>query len=154
MGDVGCGLQHGVLHVLQGDLCFTVHPHEGAQLPHHGCIMGCRGINLCSNLEHIFFLPLHWPWGLQGGFSHIFSFLSPFTLLQWIFLLNYVFPPLLMCSSSSRSHLEPPGIGSVRHGGSLWELLTEVTPVFPLYQNLAMKTQSIIPCNSPRNMEM
>jgi len=34
--------------------------------------------------------------------------------------------------ASSGSVLEPAGTGSVRHWGSCWQLLTEVTPIAPL----------------------
>ena len=46
--------------------------------------------------------------------------------------------------ASGGSILEPAGTGSVRHGGSFWQLLTEshpCTPHHPPYQNLAMQTQ-------------
>jgi len=44
-----------------------------------------------------------------------------------------VLPPLLMgsASASSRSVLEAAGIGSIGHGESFWQLLTEDTPVAP-----------------------
>ena len=35
-------------------------------------------------------------------------------------------------SASGGSVLDPAGTGSVRHGGSFWQLLTEATPVAPL----------------------
>ena len=43
--------------------------------------------------------------------------------------------------ASGGSVLEPAGIGSIRHRGSFWDLLTEATPVAPRYQNLATQTQ-------------
>jgi len=45
-----------------------------------------------------------------------------------------VLPPLLMGSAlaSGVSVLEPAGIESVGHRGSLYQLLTEATPVAPL----------------------
>jgi len=43
--------------------------------------------------------------------------------------------------ASSGSVLELAGTGSVRHGGSFWQLLTEATFIAPRYQNLAMQTQ-------------
>lgn len=135
MGNGEWGLQHGVLHVLQVNLCFTVDPHAGAQLPHHGCTMGWRGINLCSSTWNTFsssFFPLT----LQGCCSHIFWDLSLAAVLQQIFPLNCVIlevlPPLLIVLPSNRSHLEYPGFGFVRRGGSFWELL-------PLY-SLTTKT--------------
>ncbi|KAJ7410641.1 centrosomal protein 57 [Willisornis vidua] len=42
------------------------------------------------------------------------------------------------------SVLEPARIGSVGHGGSFHQLLTEVTAVAPLYQSLAMQTPNAL----------
>jgi len=42
--------------------------------------------------------------------------------------------------ASGGSVLESAGIGSIRHGGSCWHLLTEATPVAPCYHSLAMQT--------------
>jgi len=43
--------------------------------------------------------------------------------------------------ASGGSVLEPAGTGSIRHGGSFWQLLTEAVPVAPHYQNLATQIQ-------------
>ena len=56
-------------------------------------------------------------------------------LLQWFSLLKHpipeALPPSLMglALTSVRSALEPAGVGSIRHGGRFWQLLTEDTPI-------------------------
>ena len=66
--------------------------------------------------------------------SHI---LTPLFSCSFIALLKYVIPEVLPLSlidsalASSRSVLEPAGIGSIRHRGSFWQLLTEATPIAP-----------------------
>jgi len=58
-----------------------------------------------------------------------------------------VLRPWLMSSpsASGRSILEAAGIGSIRHGGSFWQLLTEAAPVAsPHNQNPATQTQHIL----------
>lgn len=44
--------------------------------------------------------------------------------------------------SSGGSLLELSGIGSLRHVGNSWKVLTEAIAVAPHYQNLAIQTQS------------
>jgi len=73
--------------------------------------------------------------------SHILSPLSGYSsagsptplplLLKYV--IAEVLPPLLMglALASSGSVFEPAGIGSIRHGGSFLQLLTEATPVSP-----------------------
>lgn len=45
--------------------------------------------------------------------------------------------------------MEPTGIVSIRHKGSFWQLLREVTLVAPHYQDFATQTQSSIPKARP-----
>jgi len=100
-----------------------------------------RENSLLQHLENVLPLPLHWPWYLQTCFSHIVSLLSlncHFSQ-QFFFLplLNYVItealPPSLigLALASSGSILELAGTGSIRHGGSFSQLLTEATPIAP-----------------------
>ena len=49
---------------------------QGTSLPHHGLHHGLRGKALLRRPEHLLPLLLHWPWGLQSCFSHIFSLCS------------------------------------------------------------------------------
>jgi len=65
------------------------------------------------------------------------SLLSLAEVVQQFFSLCVIteaLPPLLMgwALASGRSILESAGFGSVEHGGSLWQLLTEATLVVPL----------------------
>jgi len=75
----------------------------------------------------------------------------PLHSLGVFFLLNYVIPealpPLLMglALASGGSILEPTGTGSVRHGGSFWELLTEATPVAPPLPKPCTQTRNTTP---------
>lgn len=146
MGNAGSSMG---FHVLQMHLCFTVDPHAAASpWLHHGLQ---RNKSLLQHLEHVFFLPLHWPWGLQSCCCHIFSLLSPSTVLQWIFPLNYVIldvlPPLLQDLASS---IFPLGLA----WGKLLGASHRNHPLFPHYLNLAMQTQSTIAQNISRNMQM
>ena len=121
------------------------------------CSTGCRGKSLLWCLEHL--LPLlQWPWCLQGCLPHIFFILSPATvpILQFFSFLNYVIPEALpsltgSALASSRSVSEPAGVGSIGHGGSFWQLLTEAAPVVPHSQNLPTQTQytSIMKAEDP-----
>jgi len=111
---------HGLLQGLQGN-----------NLPHHGLLQGLQG-NLCSG-----------PWSTSSpsffsclGVCRVVSltFLSLshcvfFPLLKY--LISEVLPLSLIGSASvsSGSILELADIGSIRHGGSFWQLLTEATPV-------------------------
>jgi len=109
-------LWRGVLHRLQGNLCSSA---WSTSSPSFFNDLGvCRVVSLAS--------------------SH--SSLSTAPSQQFFFppLLNYfipeVPPPLLMGLALARSGsiLERAGIGSIRHRGSFWQLLTEATPVAPL----------------------
>jgi len=102
-------------------------------------IMSCKG-RLCSGISNTsspsFFTHL----GVCRVVSFIVSFLSldcPFTA-GFFPLLKYVItealPPSLigLALASSRPILELTGIGSIRHGGSFSQFLTEATPIAPL----------------------
>lgn len=98
----------------------------GAQLPHRGLPPRLQG-NLCSGGWSTS-SPSFTVGGLQGCFSHLFS-LPSHSCCTFFSLLKYVgreVPPALLMGSglaSSGSVLEPSGTGSVRHGGSFWNLL-------------------------------
>ena len=107
----------------------------------------------------------------------MFSLLSLSCCCTVVFLhfLKYVItealPPSLMGSAlaSRRSILDPAGIGSIRHGGSFWHLLTEATlaapplpkpchanPIHHVLMRKDFQVQSIqsvfcFPLNVPRN---
>lgn len=106
---------------------------HGLQLPHHGLRHGLQ-VNL---LEQLFPLLLYWPWCLQSCLSYIFLLLYSWLLLHSNFFLFLesvtaeALPLLLMGSilASIRHALEPAGIGSVLHGKSFWQLLTEISSV-------------------------
>lgn len=96
---------------------------------------GYRGTSLV--LEH--FLPFLLLAFVSTGLIPTYSHYS----LQLQFLLHSNFsplPPSQMGSAlaSSRSDLELGVSGSVKCGGSFWQLLTKTTPVTPVSQNLAM----------------
>jgi len=127
----------GVLHVLQVETCSTV-DHHGLQgtacltMVFSTC---CRGISTPAPGA-----PL--PPSLTLGAAELFLSYSHSSLQlllhRWFFsLLKYVItevlPPSPMGSAlaSSRSVLEPAGIGSIGHQGSFQHLLTEATPVAP-----------------------
>jgi len=93
------------------------------------------GESLLWLLEHLLPLLLHRSWCLQSCFSHIHTPLSHCSFLPLLkYIITEVLPPLLMGSAlASRGYiLELAGIGSVRHSGSFWQLLTDTTPVYPL----------------------
>jgi len=129
----------GVLHGLQVEICLTVDLHglQGHSLPHHGRHHELQG-HLCSSAWSTSSPSFCTDPGVCRAVSHhltpLFScssadFFSP--------LLNYVIPKVLPLSlmgsalASGGSVLEPAGTGSVGHGGSFWQLLTEATPVAP-----------------------
>ncbi|KAM9590481.1 uncharacterized protein ACIBXB_005737 [Morphnus guianensis] len=135
-------LRHGVLHGLQVDICSTVDLHglQGDSLPHHGLHHGLQG-NLCSGAWSIsspsFFTDLGVRRVVSLTCSHSSLRLPFLSVPATFFLLKNVITealPLSLIGSAlagGRSVLEPAGIGSVRHRGSLQQLLTEATPVTP-----------------------
>lgn len=89
---------------------------------------------------------IHWPWCLHCCFSHVFSLcssLATVTSEQHLLFSSLFFPhkcvitevlltPLIgLALFCGRSSLELAGNGSVRVGGSFWQLSTEATPVAP-----------------------
>ena len=129
-----CLLWHGVLPVLQVDICSTMDLHgvQGDSLPHHGLLLHELQGNLCSGAWSTFSpVLLHWPWCLQNCFSHRVSLLSPaaFSVAQQLFpLFNYVTPEAL----------PPPLMGSAL-ANPVAELPPPPPP--PCCRNLAIETQ-------------
>jgi len=115
------------------------HGLQGHSLPHHGLHHELQAKVLCSGVSNTSFpLLLHCPSCLLS-FSHIVSLLSLTAVPPQFFppLLSYVIPEVLPLSlmgsalASGGSVLELAGTGSVGHGGSFWQLLTEATPIAP-----------------------
>jgi len=102
-------LWHGLLHGLQVYICSTVDLHglQEISAPAPGtpppCLSGC---DCCC--------------------AKVF-----FALLKYV--ITEALPPSLMglALASSRSIVESAGTGSIRHGGSFWQLLTEATSAAP-----------------------
>jgi len=130
----------GPFHRLQVDICSTVDLHglKGNNLPHRGLQHKLQGKTLCSGIwttsSPSFFTEL--------GVCRVVSFTSSHSSLPlssphrfFLPLLKDVIteslPPSLIDLTSGGSVLEPAGIGSVRHGGSFSQLLTEATPISP-----------------------
>jgi len=137
-----CALAWGPFHGLQLDICSTVDLHgvQGDSLPHHGLLHELQGKTLCSGAWSTSSPSFSTDLGVCRAVSLTSSHFSLLTAIpQQVFpLLKYVIiealPPSLMRSAlaSGGSVLEPAGTGSIRHGGSFWQLLTEATPVAPL----------------------
>ncbi|KAJ7418275.1 hypothetical protein WISP_59980 [Willisornis vidua] len=114
-----------VLLGLQGHSCFTT-----------GCTTGCRKTSL-QRLEHHLLSSSSLTDLAVSIVVHIFplcSSLATITSVIFFFLLKYVITYFLIgpALASDTSISEPPGIGSARHGGSYWQLLTEATHVATL----------------------
>lgn len=99
--------QHGSTYCSVGstpgcsvDFCSTVVVHGLYEdnLLHH-CLLHWTQGNLCSELKHFFPLHLHWPWYLQGCFSHIIH-----TPLFWLLPHSVFYPFLDMLSQRSHQH--------------------------------------------------
>jgi len=132
----------GPLHGLQVDISSTVNLHglQGDSLPHHGLHHRLQGKSLCSGAcstsSPSFFTALGICRVASLTWSH--SSLSSATSWQVFFpLLEYVTTEVLPSSltglalTSGESVLELAGIGSIRHGGSFLQLLTEATSIAP-----------------------
>ena len=99
-------------------------------------ITGCRGVSAVAAGA-----PPPPPSSLTLVSAELFltRIVTPSSHCRFFFpLLKHVIPEALPLSlmgsalASSRSILELAGIGSVRHGGSFWQVLTEATPLAPL----------------------
>jgi len=153
-------LWRGVLHELQVEICSTMDLHglQGHSLHHQGLLHGLQG-NLCSDTCSTSSPPfaLTFASAAELFFSHILTLLSCCKMLlsRGFFLLNYVIPEVLLLSlmvsalASSRSTLELAGTGSVGHGGSFWQLLTEASPVSPLLPKPCHTNPAQNLCNTP-----
>jgi len=121
--------RRGVLTGLQVDICSTMDLHglQGHCLPHHGLLHGLQG-NLCFGAWSTSF-PSFTDLGVCRVASLAYSHYS--LALQFFFLIQYVIPevlpPLLLGSvlASGRSVPELAGIGSIGHRRSFQQLLTE-----------------------------
>jgi len=132
-------LQRVVFHGLQVDICSTVDLHglQGDSLPHHGLHHGLQGKTFYSGILRIFSPSFFTDPAVCRVVSLTWSHSSLSTAApQQVFPLpKYAvaeaLPLSLMGSvlASSGSILEPAGIGSIRHGGSFSQLLTEATPL-------------------------
>jgi len=118
-----------------------LHGLQGDSLPHHGLLHGCRGISALMSAT-----PPPPPSSLTLVSVELFlcHILTPLLRTElhccaagFFPLLKYVIPEALPPSppgsglTSSGSVLEMAGIGSIGHGGSFSQLLTEATPVAP-----------------------
>ncbi|GAB0208824.1 mitochondrial enolase superfamily member 1 [Grus japonensis] len=111
-----------------------LHGLQGDSLLHHGLHQGLQG-DLCSGTWSTSSPSICTDLGVCRV-SYIFSLLSPAAKalsLTVFLLLKYVITEALIGLALARGGpvLEPAGIGSVRHRGSFWQLLTEATPVAP-----------------------
>ena len=109
------------------------------------------GESLLQCLEHHLLLLLHWPWCMQGCFSHVVSLLSSCFCAVFLPFLKYVItevlPALLRGSplASGGSVLKPAETVSVQHGGSSWCLLAEAaTTAAPATKTLPCKPSVIL----------
>jgi len=142
-------LQRGVLPGLQVGICSPVGLHSCRDsLPSPWSAPWAAG-NLCSGAWSTSCPPSALILGSAELFLlHILTHLLTLLLCSSFFpLLKTAIPELLGPSlmgsalASSGSVLELAGIGSVGHGRSFWQLLTEATPAASCYQNLATQTQ-------------
>jgi len=132
-------LAWGPFHGLQVEISFIVDLHglQEDSLPHHGLHHGLQGKNLCSGAwstsSSSFFTDLGVCRVVSLASSHS-SAVSPqvFPLVKYV--ITEALPPLLigLALASGGSILEPVGIGSIRYGRSLSQLLTEATPTASL----------------------
>jgi len=137
-------LQHGVLHRLQEVLhrgppwAAWVQPASLWSSP------AAAGESLLRHLEHLLALLLLTWVSAVLFLSHILTLFQLLLCSIFLFILKcyhiQALAPLLMGSvlSSGRSVLELAGTSFVPHRGSFLHLLTEGTPAFLHYQNLAM----------------
>jgi len=146
----------GPVHGLRVDICCTVDFHglqETTCLTPWSFITSCKGrlsaLAPGAPSPPSFFTEL--------GVCRVISFTSSHSSLQLPSHCSFFFPFLTMLPQRRYHHhwlawpwpavgpSELAGTGSIGHGGSFLQLLTEATPVAPCppcYQNLAMQTQN------------
>ena len=150
-------LPWGPFHGLQMEICFTVDLHglQGDSLCHHGLLHGLQG-NLCTSAWSTSSPSFCTDHGVCRIVLYILTHLSWCKLLLYrvfcllMYVITEALPVLLMGSdlTSDSSVSEPSDTGSVRHRGSLCQLLTEATPVaLPLskpYHANSIHTENLI----------
>lgn len=116
---------------------------QEGNLPHHSLCHRLQ-VNLCSGSCSTFSPSFFTALGVYRVVSLGCppSSLPVFPLLK--FIITDMLPPSIMYSAlaSDGSILEAAVIDSIRYGGSFYQLFTEVNPLAPMLQNLAINSNT------------